>query len=181
MTLWHPSVPHPARRPYQHAALTALYCVWSEGPSRQSIVLPTGTGKTRAALTVAADACRAGRRVLYLAPTVELINQPLARIRAHWPDLAAHTGVVQAARSADSARIVIGSVGTLARSARLSRVLAHGAFDLLVVDECHHSIAPEWWKIITTVESASPTYVLGLTATPFRGDGRPLGECWSVA
>lgn len=179
---------HPPLYPFQVHARQHLYRAWKAGPHRDIIALPTGTGKTRAGLSVAADAVRRGRRVLWMAAAIELIDQPLMQLAALWPDVAEVSGAVQATRDDVSARLVVATVGTLTSRDRLAQVLAHGPIDLLVVDECHHSIAADWWRVITEIEdhahasTGARPYVLGLSATPYRGDGRPLlGDAWRMA
>src|ERR1019366_4138471 len=71
----------------------------------------------------------------------------------------------------------VASISTLhARAIRGTR-LALPAADLLVVDECHHATARTWRAIIDAYPAA---VLLGLTATPCRGDGRGLGGIFST-
>jgi superfamily II DNA or RNA helicase len=72
-----------------------------------------------------------------------------------------------------SAHVQVASVQTLAR--RLHKLPA-ALFQLLVVDEAHHSNAGTWAKVLEHFASAR---VLGVTATPCRADGRGLGEWYS--
>jgi type I site-specific restriction endonuclease len=51
------------------------------------------------------------------------------------------------------------------------------AADLIVVDECHHIRARTWHDIIAQYPGVP---LIGLTATPCRGDGRGLGEVFDV-
>ena len=80
-------------------------------------------------------------------------------------------GIIAANRGMDLSHAVqVASVGTLSRRLHL---LPRDFFQLLVVDEAHHSTASTWAKIIQHFHTAK---LLGVTATPSRGDGRGLGE-----
>ena len=135
-------------RPYQQAARDSIHAQWEQGRLRTLLVLPTGTGKTIVFASVAADQVRAGDRVLILAHRGELLEQAADKLQRS-------TGLVSAVEKAESTclnswfRVVVGSVQTLQRSARLERF-------------------PRDY-----FESAK---VLGVTATPDRGDMRNLGE-----
>ena len=73
------------------------------------------------------------------------------------------------------------SVATLAgkKCARLHRVLGHGAPQIVVIDEAHHSTSGQYRAVIAEIEAASPGAVwIGLTATPERTDGVGLSSLW---
>ena len=69
-------------------------------------------------------------------------------------------------------RVVVGSVQTLQRSARLER-FPRDYFGTIIIDEAHHAITDGYRRILDYFENAK---VLGVTATPDRGDMRNLGE-----
>lgn len=69
-------------------------------------------------------------------------------------------------------RVVVGSVQTLQRTARLER-FPHDYFGTIIIDEAHHAITDGYRRILDYFGSAK---VLGVTATPDRGDMRNLGE-----
>lgn len=172
-------------RPYQVAAREAVRKRYREGHRAALVVLPTGTGKTRTALSMAADAIRRGKRVLWLAHRTELIDQPVDTWRAV-PEFAdaGTVGAVIADRDENAARLVCASVQTLARGDRLDRVLMHGLFDVVVVDEAHHSAAGQWRSVLDRLDEASTAaavrvpWWLGLTATPERTDRADLSGLW---
>ncbi|AUV56591.1 SSL2 helicase [Faecalibacterium phage FP_Lugh] len=160
-----------ALRPYQQAARDSIHAQWEQGRLRTLLVLPTGTGKTIVFASVAADQVRAGDRVLILAHRGELLEQAADKLQRS-------TGLVSAVEKAESTclnswfRVVVGSVQTLQRSARLER-FPRDYFGTIIIDEAHHAITDGYRRILDYFEGAK---VLGVTATPDRGDMRNLGE-----
>lgn len=158
-------------RPYQQQARERIHAEWENGHTRTLLVLPTGTGKTIVFASVAADQVRAGHRVLILAHRGELLEQAADKLQRS-------TGLVSAVEKADATclntwfRVVVGSVQTLQRTARLER-FSHDYFGTIIIDEAHHAITDGYRRILDYFGSAK---VLGVTATPDRGDMRNLGE-----
>ena len=158
-------------RPYQQQARERIHAEWENGHTRTLLVLPTGTGKTIVFASVAADQVRAGDRVLILAHRGELLEQAADKLQRS-------TGLVSAVEKADATclntwfRVVVGSVQTLQRTARLER-FSHDYFGTIIIDEAHHTITDGYRRILDYFGSAR---VLGVTATPDRGDMRNLGE-----
>ena len=158
-------------RPYQQQARDRIHAEWDAGHTRTLLVLPTGTGKTIVFASVAADQVRAGDRVLILAHRGELLEQAADKLQRS-------TGLVSAVEKADATclntwfRVVVGSVQTLQRTARLER-FPHDYFGTIIIDEAHHAITDGYRRILDYFGSAK---VLGVTATPDRGDMRNLGE-----
>lgn len=158
-------------RPYQEAARQAIHTQWNSGVQRTLLVLPTGTGKTIVFAAVVEDAVRAGRRVLILAHRGELLDQAADKIRRS-------TGLASAVEKAESSclgswyRVVVGSVQSLQRPQRLEQ-FPHDYFGTIVIDEAHHAITDGYRRVLDWFPEAD---VLGVTATPDRGDMRNLGE-----
>lgn len=158
-------------RPYQQQARDRIHAEWETGHTRTLLVLPTGTGKTIVFASVAADQVRAGDRVLILAHRGELLEQAADKLQRS-------TGLVSAVEKADATcmntwfRVVVGSVQTLQRTARLER-FSHDYFGTIIIDEAHHAITDGYRRILDYFDKAR---VLGVTATPDRGDMRNLGE-----
>lgn len=158
-------------RPYQQQARDRIHAEWENGHTRTLLVLPTGTGKTIVFASVAADQVRAGHRVLILAHRGELLEQAADKLQRS-------TGLVSAVEKADATclntwfRVVVGSVQTLQRTARLER-FPRDYFGTIIIDEAHHAITDGYRRILDYFGSAK---VLGVTATPDRGDMRNLGE-----
>lgn len=158
-------------RPYQQQARDRIHAEWDAGHTRTLLVLPTGTGKTIVFASVAADQVRAGDRVLILAHRGELLEQAADKLQHS-------TGLVSAVEKAESTcldswfRVVVGSVQTLQRTARLER-FPQDYFGTIIIDEAHHAITDGYRRILDYFSGAK---VLGVTATPDRGDMRNLGE-----
>lgn len=160
-------------RPYQREAEAAILNEWDAGILRTLLVLPTGCGKTIVFSKVIEDRVRAGDRVLVLAHRGELLEQASDK-------LAQATGLRCATEKADESclgswyRVVVGSVQSLMREKRLSR-FAHDYFQTIVVDEAHHVLSDGYQRVLDHFCHAK---VLGVTATPDRGDMRNLGQCF---
>lgn len=158
-------------RPYQQEAREAIQEEWQEGRKRTLLVLPTGTGKTIVFSKVIEDRVRKGERVLVLAHRGELLDQASEKLEKS-------TGLKTSTEKAEQTsvgsffRIVVGSVQTMQREKRLKN-FPSGYFDTIIVDEAHHSISDGYQKVLQHFETSN---VLGVTATPDRGDMRNLGS-----
>ena len=158
-------------RPYQQKARDRIHAEWEAGRTRTLLVLPTGTGKTIVFASVAADQVRAGDRVLILAHRGELLEQAADKLQRS-------TGLISAVEKADATclntwfRVVVGSVQTLQRTARLER-FPRDYFGTIIIDEAHHASTDGYRRILDYFGS---TLALGVTATPDRGDMRNMGE-----
>ena len=165
-------------RPYQIAAVDAVRDAWTRG-HRTLIVLATGTGKT----TVFAEIIRrrrdAGRgRALVIAHRIELLEQAADRLRAGGVSAELDSGASYAVQHAlmGGADAVVATVQTL-RGRRLER-WASDAFSTIIVDEAHHSTSASYRAVLDRFPEAK---ILGVTATPDRGDGIGLGEVYTSA
>lgn len=157
----------PTLRPYQQSAVQQIRTQFQAGHRSVLFVLPTGGGKTVLFSHITEQAAEKGNRVCVLVHRQELLRQASASLTA----MGVPHGLVAANLSMDlSHDVQVASVQTLAR--RLHKLPA-GLFQLLVVDEAHHSNAGTWARVLDHFNAAR---VLGVTATPCRGDGRGLGE-----
>jgi superfamily II DNA or RNA helicase len=156
-------------RPYQIEAVAELRRTIGAGQRRVICVSPTGGGKTLIACQVIAGAVAKGSRVLFLAHTREIIKQTSLKLS----EAGVGHGIIQAGLVADPAQPVqVASIQTLwTRAMRLDRMPLPAA-NVLILDECHRTLAPTYKQIIAEYPNA---ILLGLTATPCRGDGRGLG------
>lgn len=158
-------------RPYQQEARESIFEQWDSGVKKTLLVLPTGCGKTIVFAKVTEDCVRQGDRVLILAHRGELLEQAADKIHKS-------TGLGCAVEKAEEScqgswfRIVVGSVQTLMREKRLGKFPAD-YFNTIIIDEAHHCISDSYQRVLQHFPDAK---VLGVTATPDRGDMRDLGQ-----
>lgn len=153
-------------RPYQIAAIDAAREKYRQGAKRVLVVAPTGAGKTVMFADVVRRAAEKGSRSLILAHRRELITQAHGKLAA----VGVHAGVIQAGMPLSLHRPAqVASVQTLIRRPGTLQLV-----DLIVVDECHHVVAGNTYsKLLDWFPAAR---ILGVTATPWRLDGRGLGD-----
>lgn len=137
-------------RDYQQTAVDAVLDAIDRRPV---LAAPTGSGKTVMGVDIVR---RHGGAVVWVAHRRELIHQAAAALR----HLGIYPGLIMPGEPRTLADVQVGSVQTIAR-----RGLP--PCDLLVIDECHH-VAAASYKVLEAPR------ILGLTATPFRLDGRGL-------
>ena len=158
-------------RPYQEEARAKVQQEWKEGRKRTLLVLPTGCGKTIVFSKIIEDRVKMGERVLVLAHRSELLEQASDKLMTA-------TGLGTALEKAENTsigswfRVVVGSVQTMQREKRLSQ-FPPNHFDTIVIDEAHHAISDGYQRVLEHFGEAN---VLGVTATPDRGDMRNLGS-----
>lgn len=158
-------------RPYQEAARIAVNDEWERGVNKTLLVLPTGTGKTIVFSKIIEDRVRAGDRCLVLAHRGELLDQAADKLEKS-------TGLRCSVEKAKDTsinswyRVTVGSVQTLMRERRLSQ-FSPDYFGTIVVDEAHHCISESYQRVLQYFNNAK---VLGVTATPDRGDMHNLGS-----
>lgn len=158
-------------RPYQEQARKAIQEQWDSGARSTLLVLPTGCGKTIVFAAVAEDCVRRGKRVLILAHRGELLEQAAEKI-------ARCTGLGCAVEKAENSclgswfRITVGSVQSLMRPKRLEQ-FPRDYFHTIVVDEAHHAVSESYRRILDYFADAQ---ILGVTATPDRGDMKNLSQ-----
>lgn len=158
-------------RPYQQEAKDSIFKEWENGIHKTLLVLPTGCGKTIVFAKVTEECVRRGSRVLILAHRGELLEQAADKI-------AKATGLMCATEKAEETclgswfRITVGSVQSMMRESRLSR-FPDDYFDTIIIDEAHHCISDSYQRVLHHFPEAR---VLGVTATPDRGDMKNLGQ-----
>lgn len=158
-------------RAYQVGAIEGVRKEMRAGAKRVVLVIPTGGGKTRIAAEIVRQAVAKGSRVVWFAHRTELIDQTYATLREYGLPV----GVVAASSVAPidlAAPVQVCSIQTL-----LAREFRPPA-DLIVWDECHHAseAAEEWAKLLNAYPDV---HMLGLTATPERGDGAGLAPLFT--
>ncbi len=159
-------------RPFSHqkAALDALEAERAQGHHRNLLVAATGTGKTVIAALDYARQCTAGRQpsLLFVAHRQEILKQSLATFRAAMRD--GHFGELLVGDE----RPVLGQhvfASVQALHGERLKSLAPDAYEVVIVDEFHHAEADTYRRLL---EHLRPKLLVGLTATPERGDGRSV-------
>lgn len=156
-----------ALRGYQRRAIEELRARFVDGYTRLLLVLPTGGGKTKTACALLDTAQRVrGRKCLWLVHRRELVDQASAALS----EVGVRHGVILAGRRTRSdLPMQVASVQTLT-----ARGEAPDGMDVVVVDEAHHATNATYRAILGCYPNVE--LVLGLTATPERGDGTALGD-----
>ena len=145
-------------RDYQNECIDILD---KKGQGRWLVQMATGLGKT----VTFANLKRKGR-MLILSHREELVRQPLKYFDCS-------TGIEMAGEDkSNGEEVVSASVQSLGR--RLDR-FKEDDFDIIVVDEAHHSAAPSYRKIL---DYFKPRQVIGFTATPNRADKVRLNDVY---
>ena len=158
-------------RPYQEEAKNAILREWAEGRKRTLLVLPTGCGKTICFASVVKERVNTGGRALIMAHRGELLDQAADKVKLV-------TGLDCAYEKAGSSSrgswmpITVGSVQSLCQEKRLQQ-FPSDYFSTIVVDEAHHCLSDSYQRVLEHFGRAD---VLGVTATPDRGDMRSLGR-----
>lgn len=158
-------------RPYQAEARDAILSAWDEGYRKTLLVLPTGCGKTVVFASVTENQVRRGRRVLIMAHRGELLSQAADKLKV----ASGLDSVLEKAESSSlgsNASVTIGSVQSLAQEKRLAR-FPEDHFQDIIVDGAHHCLSESYQRVLEHFPNAN---ILGVTATPDRGDMKNLGE-----
>ena len=152
-------------REYQQEALRNLQVMRENKESIALLYQATGTGKT---ITAVMDAKSVGGRTLFVAHTMELVNQVYQTFQALWKG-------ASVGKFADSVKeldkdIVCGSIQSIALNLDMFK---EDEFDYMIIDEAHHATADTYQKVLAYFK---PKFLLGLTATPERADDTNILE-----
>jgi superfamily II DNA or RNA helicase len=186
--------------PYQNTSLQIAHTKWMENIRRQVLVLPTGTGKTVLFSTLPIW-FNFKKRILVLVQRDTLAKQAKDTIE-EWNPYAGKVGIEMGTLYSDGEKIVVASVQTIGTFKKLKnhdetttwipskRLLKFNPddFDAVIVDECHHSIAPSYKNIfrhfgfldmnLKKSEEPPMRLLFGVTATPRRLDKEPLNQVY---
>lgn len=158
-------------RPYQLAGIEAARQHVREGRQRVILCLPTGGGKSVVMAAIIQSARQKfDARVVVIAHRIELIDQAVAHL-AKWG--VTEVGVMRGgdARTNALAPVQVCTIQTLARRDAPKA-------DIVFVDECHRTMGDTYLRVLR--ENYPQATVFGLTATPVRSDGKPLGDVFEA-
>lgn len=161
---------HPVYEPRgaQIEALCALEDTRAEGAKKALIQAATGIGKTY----LAAFDSRDYKRVLFVAHREEILNQ--AAISFQNVRGSMDYGFFAGSRKCTDRSVIFASVFTLGKAEYLNEAyFSRDAFDYVIIDEFHHAVNEQYRRI---VDYFTPRFLLGLTATPERLDGKNIYE-----
>lgn len=166
--LFRPEAIRLAPRYYQEECVAALFAGFEAKEEAQLVTMATGLGKT---VCFAELIRRFDGNVLVLAHRDELIQQAVRHCGAATGE---QIEIEKAGDWSFKGRIVVGSVQSLRMKNRLER-LGKDRFQLVIIDEAHHAIAPSYRVIMDYFDCP----IVGFTATPDRGDETALGRIFT--
>jgi len=167
-------------RPYQIKAIEDIRHHFSKGKKRILLVAPTGSGKTVIASSMMQKAKERSKFNLFVAHRRELVMQCSRKLA----DFGLNHGVIMAEKSPNAmADIQVASIQTfVARKDRDDFIKPNA--DIVILDEAHRSVSGQFTELLKVYPNS---FIIGLTATPIRNDGRGLGniyeeivECGSI-
>lgn len=151
-------------REYQIQAVSELFAAWKQGAKKPLLCLPTGAGKTTVAAYLIHRLNKDGRKVLFVTHRRELVEQAHGRLARHGID----GGLILPGYHPNGHLAIVGSVQSIVRRPPVD-------VDLIIIDECHHVLSQSFLKVIEG-HTGEHKRILGLTATPYRLDKKPLGR-----
>lgn len=159
-------------RDYQDEGIENVREAIRNGSKRILLVAPTGSGKTVVAAQIVKFAADKLRRSMFLAHRRELVNQCADKLVNFGVD----HGILMAGEFPyGAADVQVASIDTLRARCITTEKMPLPYSDVIIIDECHRSLAPTYLKLIKAYPNA---IVIGLTATPIRGDGKGLGHIY---
>jgi DNA repair protein RadD len=152
-------------RGYQEEMIQALRETIRSGKQYILLQSPTGSGKTRILAHMVALAALRGKRPMFTVPAREILIQTTRSLQAQNITF----GIIAAGFTSEPEQLIqVATIQTLAR-----RINSIQPPDFVVIDECHHAPASQWRKLWDVWPD---TVFIGLTATPWRLDGKGLGD-----
>lgn len=151
----------------QQESLHSCQYYREQGQNKGVVILPTGMGKT---IFAALDAKRINGRTLFVVHKNEILQEAYEKFAFVWPEV--KKGFFDSKEKDTTSQVIFASKDTLYREGNLDQ-FNPDVFDLIIIDEVHHSSCTTYRKII---DYFKPTYMLGLTATPERQDRADILE-----
>ena len=158
-------------RPYQERAIEAINTKILYGGDRGLLLMATGLGKTRVASGVIEQWVneRPANEILMIAPSLSLVFQLEASLWPYLPKSVPTHVLTGSEKPAFQGGVTVATVQSMLNRGAEDR----GRFGLVIVDEAHHAPADGYRKLLSLL---APRFVLGMTATPWRGDERRLED-----
>jgi DNA repair protein RadD len=140
--------------------------------------LPTGGGKTRTAVSAVLTAMTYGgvRHVVWLAPTLELLDQASSTFRTVWKDFGAAPDITLLRQQSWDDGCSIWLTTPQAVNAALVRSKSVAGADLVVFDEAHQSAARTFRHAVESLRTSNGASLIGLSATPGRTDPTEIAQ-----
>jgi DNA repair protein RadD len=163
-------------RPYQNDVVDEIERKIAEGFRRILVTAPTGSGKTVIISEIIRRTTAASRRSVFIAHRDEILTQARDKLKA----FAVVAGIIKSGRDEDQrpqSLVQICGIQTLHARAIRRRLVELPPAEILIIDEAHRARAETYQKIIEAYPNA---ILIGLTATPCRGDGRGLGNVFQT-
>ena len=133
-------------------------------------IAPTGAGKTIMMASILGQSIKDTQRGLVLQHRHELLEQNQNKFVLMNPSVT--TSLFRAQEKNTQGQVIFGMAQTLGKERNLALM---PKIEVLAIDEAHHSMASSYLKIIDALKAKNPDLkILGLTATPSRGDRQKL-------
>lgn len=164
------SVARKPLRPYQERIVERVLDRFSRDMKRSLYVVATGLGKTVIAATIVDRLLEMQKvhRVLVLCHTTDLAHQ---LEEAFWTQLNKSIPTRLFMAGEPPTPFLGVSIGLYQTLYNYLSGLDKDFFDLIIVDEAHHALANAF---MTSINHFEPRHLIGMTATPWRGDGSSI-------
>ncbi len=162
--------------PFQQAIVDEYTKQVAAGVRRIMLVVATGGGKTVIASDIITAANAVHKKIVFIAHRNELLTQGHSKLQS----FGVNAGIIKSGRDKDArplANVQICGIQTLHARAIRGETMEMPPADIVFIDECHHVPAMTYQAILARYPDA---IVVGLTATPCRGDGRGLGNTFDA-
>lgn len=166
----HDRLSHIEANAMQRQALTNLRDLRLNGKSKALIISATGTGKTILSALAVREATPS--RVLFIVHREQILSKALFEFRRVLKEPADQFGLYVGNKRQAEAKYLFASIQSLSRNDNF-RQFEKDTFDYIIIDEVHRSAAHTYQEVLGYF---TPEFLLGLTATPERTDGKDIFE-----